>query len=125
MNTIELGDMDWALLRAQKRMLLELQARSDDTDGEMVGDEWVTESRMVEGIINLLDHIQDQCPESEAALDEHRFTVVDLDSASKPGEIYTVVTRFDTLAEAEAYVAHLPNTEDVERGRYGIDGPSW
>lgn len=52
------------------------------------------------------------------------YAIVDLDSASKPGDRYVVVARRDTLAEAERYVAELPNVADVERGRYAIDGPS-
>lgn len=49
--------------------------------------------------------------------------VIDQDSASGPGEIYTVVFR-GTLAECEAWVADREKIEpeNVHRGRYGIDG---
>ena len=48
--------------------------------------------------------------------------VIDQDSASKPGETFTVVFR-GTLAACEAWVAEREKIEpeNVHRGRYGID----
>lgn len=56
------------------------------------------------------------------------FIVVDEDiiAATPAGQTYmpqALVAQFDTLAEAETHIGSLPNIEDVNRGRYGIDGP--
>lgn len=44
------------------------------------------------------------------------------DDSGKVSKI-TVVHRCATIAEAEAFIAALPNQGDVEAGRYGIDAP--
>lgn len=52
--------------------------------------------------------------------------VTDLDTASKPGEIYKTIAHFDAPdggGKAEAFIegiAHV-NPDDVARGRYAID----
>ncbi len=52
-----------------------------------------------------------------------KAVVVDMDSATKPGDIFTVVADFvgdDALAKAVSWVDNQ-DSEDVMRGRYGID----
>lgn len=52
-----------------------------------------------------------------------RVAVIDEWSATKPGDRATVVAKFETVKEASEYIGHLPNVDDVETGRYGIDAP--
>ena len=51
-----------------------------------------------------------------------RYVVIDLESATEPGEEYDVLAVLPTLKAAEEVITTLP-TEDVENGRYAIDGP--
>lgn len=53
-----------------------------------------------------------------------KWAVVDEESATKVGEVATVLGRFDSLEEAEAYIADHPDQEKVERGGFGIDSPT-
>jgi hypothetical protein len=53
---------------------------------------------------------------------EKPVAVVDVESA-EPGEVCTVVARFDTAAEAEHFLDHHPDTAKVERGAFSIDVP--
>lgn len=34
-----------------------------------------------------------------------------------------IIASFDTVAQAEDYIAELPDLDKVERGGYGIDAP--
>lgn len=52
-----------------------------------------------------------------------RVLVVDEWSATQPGERAAVIGKFSTPEEASTFIGTLPNVEDVEAGRYGIDAP--
>lgn len=47
--------------------------------------------------------------------------VVDEWSGPNPGDHLTVVAKFNTVSEAEQFIGELPNVDEVEDGRYGID----
>lgn len=51
------------------------------------------------------------------------FAVVDEESATKPGDQYTVLARFNTEDEAVAFL-DTQDPEKVARGGFGIDGPT-
>jgi hypothetical protein len=53
--TVTLGKMNWELLRRQKRVLLNL-----DTGSVVTG----KQNEAIEGIVSLIDHIQDQVVDS-------------------------------------------------------------
>jgi hypothetical protein len=60
----------------------------------------------------------------EAEVEEDKpVAVIDMESASKPGEEYTVLARFWHVAEAESWIDHHEDTAKVERGGFGIDAP--
>ncbi len=52
-----------------------------------------------------------------------RVSVIDEESASKPGERYVVLERFATVREAEEWIGDHPDQERVLRGGFGIDAP--
>lgn len=54
-SIVTMGKMDWELLRAQKRALVELRAGSVVT---------LEQEQGLEGILNLIDFIQDQVVDS-------------------------------------------------------------
>lgn len=49
--------------------------------------------------------------------------VIDEESASKPGEQFTILARFATIKEAEEWIGSQPDKDKVARGGYGIDAP--
>lgn len=60
---------------------------------------------------------------AEEASTEPPFAIVDLESATEPGEQYRVVYRFATAELATAYLGAHPDQEKVARGGFAIDGP--
>lgn len=50
-------------------------------------------------------------------------TVIDMDSAHKVGDEFTVLARFQTLWEAEQFIDQYPDQDKVERGGLGLDAP--
>lgn len=49
--------------------------------------------------------------------------VIDMDTATDPGEQYTVVARFSSEHQAEAWIDQHGDKAKVDRGGYGIDAP--
>jgi hypothetical protein len=54
---------------------------------------------------------------------EQQMTLKPVFVVDEESEGFTVLKRFGTIAEAEAYIAQLPDKDKVERGGYGIDAP--
>lgn len=54
-----------------------------------------------------------------------QWSIIDMDTANRPGEKYTVLARLFTREAAEAWVAEREKIEPekVHRGGFGIDGP--
>lgn len=50
-------------------------------------------------------------------------SIIDMDSASKPGDRYRVIQRFETVLEAEQWIGDHADQEKVVRGGFGIDAP--
>jgi hypothetical protein len=50
-------------------------------------------------------------------------TVVDNESATKPGQRVKVLRRFRTIHEAELWIDTRKDRDKIERGGYGIDAP--
>lgn len=53
-----------------------------------------------------------------------KWTVIDMDSASEPGDKFTVVGRFESEQEASEWIGRQDPAK-VERGGFGIDAPRW
>ena len=62
-------------------------------------------------------------PTSSVSIGDIMYVVIDMDSASVPGDHYTIVAICATLYEAEQWIARHPDKDKVNRGGFGIDGP--
>lgn len=68
---IQISDVDLDLLREQKRQLLLLQGRTELTNSLVLNS---NEFEAVDGIINLIDHIQDSAVQQHGLDEEEVFT---------------------------------------------------
>lgn len=68
---IQISDVDLDLLREQKRQLLLLQGRTELTNSPVLNS---NEFEAVDGIINLIDHIQDSAVQQHGLDEEEVFT---------------------------------------------------
>lgn len=57
-------------------------------------------------------------------VEKGRWVVVDMESASSPGERYDVLGEFATHDQAANFIDQQPDKDKIERGGYGIDAPS-